>query len=89
MKEYCVIFDTNILTENKKILNDIKSKLDLIADIFIPRIVVEEIQAQRSRNIHTDYLKIKAIIEKNADIFKYQEKFKIDEILEESESKIV
>lgn len=88
MKEYCVIFDTNILTENKKILNDIKSKLDLIADIFIPRIVVEEIQAQRSRNIHTDYLKIKAIIEKNADIFKYQEKFKIDEILEESESKI-
>ena len=78
MKDYCVIFDTNILTENKKILNEIKLKLDLISDIFIPMIVIEEIEAQKSRNIKEDYLKIKAIIDKNSDIFKYEEKFNLD-----------
>lgn len=88
MKDYCVIFDTNILTENKKILNEIKLKLDLISDIFIPMIVIEEIEAQKSRNIKEDYLKIKAIIDKNSDIFKYEEKFNLDETLKNSESNI-
>lgn len=88
MKDYCVIFDTNILTENKKILSDIKTKLDLIADIFIPKIVIEEIEAQKSRSIQEDYFKIKAIIDKNSDKFKYEQKFNLDEILNNSENNI-
>lgn len=88
MKDYCVIFDTNILTENKKMLSDIKLKLNLVADIFIPKIVIEEIKAQKSRNINEDYLKIKAIFDKNSDIFKYEEKFNLDETLKYSESNI-
>lgn len=44
MKENCIIMDTNILTEYKSDLTSIKEVLIASADIFIPRIVIEEIQ---------------------------------------------
>ena len=88
MKENCVIFDTNILTENKSTLNDIKYKIETTSDILIPKIVIEEIKAQKSRNINDDYLKIKSIIDKNSYIFKYEEKFKIEDALNISEDNI-
>lgn len=88
MKECCVVFDTNILDENKTKLIDIKKKLSDSADIYIPRIVIEEIQAQKSRTITDDYKKINGIIDKNKDIFNYEEKFKLSSILKDSEKNI-
>ncbi len=88
MKDYCVIFDTNTLTGNKNKLNDIKSKIDLVADIFIPRIVIEEIEGQKSRIVNDDYLKIKYLINKNSDMFVYDEKFDLSEVLKTSEINI-
>lgn len=88
MKEYCLIFDTNIITENKNKLSEIKEKIEEIADIYIPKIVIEEVQAQKSRSISDDYLKIQGIIKKNKDSFIYEEKFKLSDVITKSENAI-
>lgn len=88
MKENCVIFDTNILNENKLMLTTIKEKITSFADIMIPRMVIEEIEGQKSRVIRDDYNKIKSLIDKNSSYFKYEEKFKLDDSLTKNEKDI-
>ena len=88
MKKYCVIFDTNILIENKIKLSEIKTKIKEISDIYIPRIVIDEVQAQKSRNITEDYLKIQGIIDKNKESFMYEEKFKLSDVISNSDESI-
>lgn len=88
LKKNCVIFDTNLINENKKVLLEIKEKLIPLSDILIPRMVIEEIQGQKSRAIKEDYSRIKGIIEKNCNYFKYEEKFKLKDVLLTNEKEI-
>lgn len=70
--------DTNILTEYKSDLTSIKEVLIASADIFIPRIVIEEIQGQKVRTIKDDYDKIKTGMKKHNGMFKFSENFNLD-----------
>lgn len=88
LKDYCVIFDTNTLLGNKKKLFDIKTKIELSSDIFIPRMVIDEVKAHKSREIREDFLQIKSIIDKNSGLFKYNENFKIDDVILKNEKSI-
>ena len=88
MKDYCVIFDTNILNENKLKLNEINEKLKVVSDIYVPEMVIEEIKSQKARTITDDYSRIETIIKRNENLFKYKEDFKLSDVLIESEHHI-
>lgn len=88
MKKFCVIFDTNVILEYKTTLHIIKSKIKPVGDIFIPRVVISEVQGQKTRDIRTDYQKISNLIKKNSDSFVYDESFELEDVISKSEDDI-
>ena len=84
----CLILDTNFLIANNRNLNEIKEKIKDTVDIHIPKIVIEEIKGQKSRNLDDSYLKIKSLLEQNAKYFSYTQNFELEETKKKRETGI-
>ena len=76
-----IILDTNFILENKKLLIEFKKAINDSVDIFIPRIVVDEVMSQKARETENKYNMIKKLIEENNKYFKFEENFKIDDVI--------
>ena len=55
-----IILDTNFIIENGngKSLNNFKNKVKDYADIFIPKIVIEEVKSQKARDMNENIIKL-------------------------------
>lgn len=84
----CLILDTNFLLSYNKELKEIKDKIKDLVDIYIPRIVIEEIQGQKSRNLEESHSKIEDLLKQNSKYFTYVKDFKLEEVKLKRESGI-
>lgn len=74
-----LILDTNFIIENRKELESLKEKLSEVAEIFIPKIVIDEIKSQKSRQLEDGYNKINELLLQFKYYFSYTENFKLNE----------